>query len=53
MAYVLRFINSDLRGATILDAGCGDGLYTCLLANLGGTAIGVDISALWTIRKNL
>ncbi|OFW40625.1 MAG: hypothetical protein A3J29_20795 [Acidobacteria bacterium RIFCSPLOWO2_12_FULL_67_14b] len=35
----------DLRGLTVLDAGCGTGRYLRLCAERGATAIGVDLSA--------
>lgn len=34
----------DLRGAGVLDYGCGDGKFSLRLANLGARVVGVDIS---------
>ena len=39
----LKFIGS-LRGKTVLDAGCGEGYNTRILARAGATMTGVDIS---------
>ena len=39
----LRFIG-DLAGKTVLDAGCGEGYNTRLLARSGARMVGVDIS---------
>lgn len=38
---ILKYIS--LEGKAILDAGCGNGLYTLTLANLAKESIGVDI----------
>lgn len=35
----------DVRGKTILEYGCGDGLNTVVLANRGAKIVGLDISA--------
>ncbi len=34
----------DIKNKTVLDAGCGSGIYAKTLAALGGNVIGVDIS---------
>jgi len=34
----------DLQGQTILDAGCGSGIYSIEIARRGGRAVGVDVS---------
>jgi SAM-dependent methyltransferase len=34
----------DLRGATVLDYGCGDGGFSWLLTGLGAKVVGMDIS---------
>jgi 2-polyprenyl-3-methyl-5-hydroxy-6-metoxy-1,4-benzoquinol methylase len=34
----------DVRGKTVVDLGCGDGLNTIILASLGATVLSVDIS---------
>jgi 2-polyprenyl-3-methyl-5-hydroxy-6-metoxy-1,4-benzoquinol methylase len=34
----------DLRGKTVLDVGCGDGLNAVMLARLGARVTGVDVS---------
>src|SRR3989304_6179636 len=39
----LRFIG-DLAGKRVLDAGCGEGYNTRLLARSGASMVGVDIS---------
>jgi SAM-dependent methyltransferase len=36
---------SDLRGALVLDAGCGGGRYARLLGERGANVVGVDLSA--------
>ncbi len=41
---LLASLPDDLRGAHILDAGCGAGQMSCELAARGATVIGVDIS---------
>src|ERR1041384_8341370 len=45
----------DVRGKTILEYGCGDGLNTVILANRGAHVIALDISAelLAVARKRL
>src|SRR5687768_3085204 len=35
----------DVRGLTVLDAGCGSGRYLHVLAGRGARAIGIDLSA--------
>ena len=35
----------DFRGARILDYGCGDGTFSCLLASQGANVSGIDISS--------
>lgn len=39
----IRFVG-DVRGKKVLDAGCGEGESTRILANSGANAVGVDIS---------
>jgi len=34
----------NLRGATVVELGCGDGMNTVILASLGASVIGVDVS---------
>ena len=34
----------DLEGKTVLDAGCGSGIYSIEIAKRGGRALGVDVS---------
>ncbi len=34
----------DLQGKNILDAGCGSGIYSLVIARRGGRAVGVDVS---------
>jgi len=36
--------STDLRGAAVLDYGCGDGKFSHRLASLGARVVGVDIS---------
>src|SRR5437016_871979 len=36
--------SADLRGAGVLDYGCGDGKFSLRLASLGARVVGVDIS---------
>jgi magnesium-protoporphyrin O-methyltransferase len=43
-ALMLSRLPDDLRGARVLDAGCGTGLMTAELAARGATVLGVDIS---------
>lgn len=40
----IRSLLPELDGKRILDAGCGDGLYTRWLAEAGGNVLGIDIS---------
>ena len=40
----LLTLAGDLKGKEVLDAGCGEGHFTRLLAELGATVTGVDIS---------
>jgi len=41
---LLRQLPADLRGARVLDAGCGTGTLATKLANRGADVLGVDIS---------
>ena len=43
-AMLLASLPDDLRGARVLDAGCGAGQMSCALASRGADVIGVDIS---------
>jgi magnesium-protoporphyrin O-methyltransferase len=43
-ALMLSRLPADLRGARVLDAGCGTGLMTAVLAERGATVVAVDIS---------
>lgn len=43
-ALMLSRLPDDLRGARVLDAGCGTGLMTAELAARGASVLGVDIS---------
>ncbi len=43
-AVMLARLPDDLRGARVLDAGCGTGLMTAELAARGATVVAVDIS---------
>ncbi|MGL5011729.1 MAG: magnesium protoporphyrin IX methyltransferase, partial [Paracoccaceae bacterium] len=43
-AIMLSRLPDDLRGARVLDAGCGTGLMTADLATRGADVVGVDIS---------
>lgn len=43
-ARILSWLPEDLRGARILDAGCGAGAMAFALAERGATVIGVDVS---------
>jgi SAM-dependent methyltransferase len=38
------YLLGDVRGKTVLDIGCGDGLNTVILASLGARVIAIDIS---------
>lgn len=40
-----QFLKYLTRGQRVLDAGCGEGTLTCLLARHGADATGIDISA--------
>lgn len=40
----LALINENLNGKTLLDAGCGSGIYAAQLAKRGAKVIGIDIS---------
>lgn len=47
------FIPNDLTHCTVLDAGCGTGIYARELAKRGATVIGIDISeAMIDIARN-
>lgn len=37
-----KYISSDLRGLKILDVGCGPGIFSLLLSQLGAEVIGLD-----------
>ena len=43
-ATILDWLPLDLRGARILDAGCGTGALAFELAKRGATVVGVDVS---------
>jgi len=49
------FSLGDVRGRTVLDVACGDGLYMIVLAKMGGLVSGQDISsrAIEEARRNL
>jgi 2-polyprenyl-3-methyl-5-hydroxy-6-metoxy-1,4-benzoquinol methylase len=40
----LWFANRDFSGARVLDLGCGSGVFSCLLARLGGTVTAIDLT---------
>ena len=40
----LRALHPNLRGRRVLDAGCGDGVLSCMLAHEGAEVYGIDIS---------
>lgn len=42
---LLGWLPSDLRGARVLDAGCGTGSFSYDLARRGAKVVGVDVSA--------
>jgi SAM-dependent methyltransferase len=42
--FYTNWLTSRCHGKTVLDYGCGDGLYSCLLARHGAKVVGVDIS---------
>ncbi len=42
----------DVKGANVLDCGCGDGEFTTIIAMLGANATGVDISSTLTATAN-
>lgn len=45
MPATLSLIPDELTGKTLLDAGCGSGHYTRIMAERGAEVIGVDVSA--------
>lgn len=45
MPATLSLIPNDLTHCTVLDAGCGSGIYTRELAKRGASVIGIDISS--------
>lgn len=49
------YLLGDVKGKTIVEYGCGDGIHTVALANLGAKVIALDISAqlLALARKRL
>jgi SAM-dependent methyltransferase len=42
--FYTNWLTSRCKGKTVLDYGCGDGMYSCLLARHGAKVTGVDIS---------
>ena len=40
---VLKILESNINGSKILDAGCGDGVLSWMLATRGGEVYGVDV----------
>jgi magnesium-protoporphyrin O-methyltransferase len=44
-AQLLDWLPGDIRGARVLDAGCGTGALSCELARRGASVIAVDVSA--------
>jgi SAM-dependent methyltransferase len=41
----LRLAAGDVRGLTVLDAGCGEGAHARMLARAGARVVGVDVAA--------
>ncbi|MDP3775468.1 MAG: class I SAM-dependent methyltransferase [Gemmatimonadales bacterium] len=41
----LAFLEAEVRGARLLDVGCGPGVYAAALARAGRSVVGVDYSA--------
>ena len=53
VSFVRQLVREDLRGARILDAGCGTGVLSRMLDEKGAEVVGVDISEkLIEVAKN-